>query len=71
MVYTSVSKEETVPDSPLTLPPLMIGGAVFSYHYNEDVSKVDTEAILSRAISSGANGEATSFCIDRSLVKAD
>ncbi|KAK5257406.1 hypothetical protein LTR40_009595, partial [Exophiala xenobiotica] len=60
MVYTAVSKGETVPDSPLTLPPLMIGGAVFSYHYNEDVSKVDTEAILSRAISSGANAFDTS-----------
>jgi len=45
----------------------MIGGAVFSYHYNQDVSKVHTEAILSQAISSGANGTYTSYFLDHSL----
>lgn len=58
MADTSVFKQQKAPykESSLTLPPLMIGGAVFSYHYNEDVSPVYTEAILSRAISSGAYG---------------
>lgn len=41
----------------LQLPSLMIGGAVFSHHYNQDVNQVPTEAILSRAIASGANCE--------------
>jgi hypothetical protein len=42
---------------PLPLPSLMIGGAVFSHHYNEDLDQVPTEAILSQAIEAGANSE--------------
>ena len=49
--------DEKAPQELLQLPSLMIGGAVFSYHYNEDVTKVPTEAILSQAIEAGANGE--------------
>ena len=56
MVNTSISNQEKVSGSSLILPPLMIGGAVFSHHYNEDISQLHTDEILSRAISSGANG---------------
>lgn len=35
---------------------------MFSYHYNDDVSKVPTEAILSRAIEAGANGTWQASC---------
>jgi hypothetical protein len=47
---------EEMPSAPLQIASLMIGGAVFSQFYNDDVNKVPTEAILSRAIDAGANG---------------
>ena len=49
---------ERPPQTALQLPSLMVGGAVFSHHYNQDVSKVPTQNILSRAIEAGANGRA-------------
>ena len=51
------------PSTPLSLPSLMIGGAVFSFHYNADVNQVPTEAILSKAISAGANGVCPFFAV--------
>jgi hypothetical protein len=52
----SIYRREKAPSIPLSLPSLMLGGAVFSFHYNANVQQVPTEAILSRAIEAGANG---------------
>ena len=51
------SGQKTEKSYPLQLPSLMIGGAVFSHHYNQDIDQIPTKAILSRAIQAGANGQ--------------
>ena len=54
------SVDDCLPSGPLKLPSLMIGGAIFSHHYNADTSRLPTASIISRAFSNGPNALDTS-----------